>query len=120
MPAIEKSNRKQYAVLWATPISGSFDPFGESRIEDPIEIKVRWEDEKSEVGRKATVYVFQEIAEGSVMWKGKLTDLPPAPEKPRNLMQVVQYNETPDVKGRVNLRAVRLVLLGSQLPSAVE
>lgn len=119
MPAIELSNRRQTAVVWLTPIGGSFNAYGESQIGEASEILVRWEDEKSEVGKKATVYVSQEIPEGSVMWKGRLNQLPASPEKPKNLMQVVQYNEIPDVKGRSIQRVVRLVLLGSQLPSSV-
>lgn len=117
MPSIEKSSRRQFAVLWPSPVNGQYDGYGNAVVDEPVQLKVRWEDGKGEGNaRSAIVDVDREIAKGSTMWKGKLEDLPTAPDKPTNLMSVAQYGEIPDVKGKRPKRTVKLVLLGSQLP----
>lgn len=120
MPSIEVADLRQTAVLWMSAINSPTDNFGNQRILSPVEIKVRWEAGKGEgLARKATVFVSQEVYQGSVLWLGTLATLPISPEKPKNLMQVVAYKETPDVKNRSLRRSVELVLLGTQLPPLV-
>lgn len=120
MPDISKADLRQTAVLWIADSTLPTDEFGIQRISTPIEIKVRWESGKGEgASRKATAFISQEISEGSVLWLGKLSDLPASPEKPTNLMQVTSYKEIPDVKSKFPRRFVEMVLLGTQLPPTV-
>jgi len=115
VPDITKSDLKQNAVLWMADTTLASDEFGNRRISLPIDIKVRWESVKGEA-RKATAFVDREITEDSIMQLGTIVDLPTPPEKPKNLMQVVKYNEIPDVRSKFPRRFVDLVLLGTQLP----
>ena len=120
MPAIEVADLKQTAVLWMADLSSNAGDDGNQRILSPIEIKVRWEATKGEGDRrKARVVVDREITKGSVLWLGKVANLPTSPEKPKDLMQVTTYDVVPDVNNHKQRKFVDLVLLGSQLPESI-
>lgn len=111
---------KQTAVLWMA--SGSHSSNGEPTLLAPIELKVRWQEKRSEtldatndrVATDATVVVDREIKEGSILWKGKLTDHITGTST--NYKQVVAYSEIPDVKGRKFRRVVTLIKHSNTLP----
>ena len=121
MPAIERSDRKQRSVLWAAT---GFDDYGEHKVNDPVEIKVRWEEKRREsvdndgntIAVDATVVVGREIAVGSIMWLGKKADLAVPPV---NLKEVVGYGAIPDVKTRNIRRTVLLVRYSNELPTLI-
>ncbi len=114
--------RRQKATLWT---KNGDDDYGGAKVNAKVEIKVRWEEKRSEAVDKdgntiaidATVVVDQEIAVGSIMWLGALADVA---DPPVNLKEVVVYNETPDLKSRgIPRRTVGLVKYSNQLPSLV-
>lgn len=120
MPSIETADLKQNAVLWMADLTGYADDAGNARITTPIDIRVRWEASKGEgEKRKARVVVDREITKGSILWLGKMIDLPNPPTKPSDLMQVIAYSTIPDVNNRQQRKLVDLVLLGSQLPESI-
>ena len=118
MPAMETAFRTQYVVLWT---GGSLDNYGQYQVASPVEIKVRWEDTQEEIEDPAggtiitssRVVIDRVITVGSIMWKGKLDDLP---SSPTNLKRVVSYIEVPDIKGRSSRRVVLLTAYSDTLP----
>lgn len=121
MPAPELCNLTDYAVLWETSTS---DGYGRSKVSAAVEIRVRWEDSRSESGdpqntvqsNPVTVFVDRAIAMDSILWHGKLVDVPTVPT---GLCKVVGVGYTPDIKGRVTQRTVTLMRHGDVLPEIV-
>jgi hypothetical protein len=121
MPAIEVQNLNQKAVLWA---ASSYDNFGCYQVTSPVEIDCRWEESRKQsaspentvIAIVATAFVDREIAAGSILWKGSLSDLPTSPT---GLKEVVDYEEVPDLKGRNVQRTVTLARYNEQLPTVV-
>ena len=116
---VEQADLHQKAVLWRA--HGS-DDYGQLKIDLPVEIDVRWEkgtrenldsttSSSSVTGR---VFVAVEIPLKSILWLGKLVDLP-SPK--RDLVQVVDYSEIPDVKNRHARREVSVIAYNETLPS---
>lgn len=114
--------RKQDAVLWA--YSG-VDNHGDTIVSaTPVALKVRSEKSSSEVLNpnstvviaNHTVFVDREIAEGSIIWFGKLSDVPDDTNDLTDLHQVIDYSETPDIKGRHFTREVLLMKYSDRLP----
>jgi hypothetical protein len=67
--------RKQNAVYWA-PLE--INTNGEWTYDEPVQLKVRWEDRVEEVklqASKALVYVDRELVVQGVLWKGKISEL---------------------------------------------
>jgi hypothetical protein len=122
MPAPEVRNLTGYAVLWARSAIGGY---GQFKVSSPIEIRVRWEDVRQESNdpqntvesSPVTAFVAQVIEVGSLMWYGRLADLP---DSPTDLYKVTAYNGTPDIKGRVSSHVVTLTRYGDSLPEVVE
>ena len=111
--------RRQKAVYWALH---DWDRTGRPTVEEPEELDVRWEKGLSQEVTpnvnpeivESTVWVNQAIELGSVFWKGALIDLP---DSPTNLREVVDYQEIPDVKGRIYERVVLLGKYMDTLPT---
>jgi hypothetical protein len=118
VPAPEVRSLNDDAVLWAI---SSTDGYGRFKVSSPIEIRVRWEDSRQESAdpqnmveaRPAQAFVDRVIDIGSVLWHGRLKDLPAVPTE---LYKVSGYNETPDIKNRFVQRAVTLVRRGDAPP----
>lgn len=114
MPGPEYRDRYQYACLWE---KNGVNTYGVATHDDPIEIRVRWNDTKSEnrdpqsenQAFDAQVVVFRDIEIDSLMWLGRLsalgTDLTPAAD----WMQVVKVTGAKDIKGRNQQRGVFLM-----------
>jgi len=118
MPVLEESDLHEYAVLWS---AGGVDDYGNPTVSAPVEIPCRWligmreslDAEGNIIGVSDTVIVDRAIPIGSILWKGRLKDLP---SSPTDLKQVIEYRETPDVKGRKRRRMVLLSRYSDQLP----
>lgn len=121
MPPMETADLHQKAMLWE--FSGH-DRYQQT-VSSGVELNVRWEDKREEtvdaegrtVAVEATVVVDQKITVGSIMWKGKETDLPDPVTDVTDLKIVVAYNETPDIKGRNIRRTVKLARYNDTLPT---
>lgn len=124
MPAPELSHRLKRAVLWAT--DGGADVHGRPTVGAPVEVMVRWltnrrkmlDPQGNTVTVDGTAVVGRAVEPGSVMWLGSLdswygvgssgTDV--------GLCEVVAYQDTPDLKGRVSTRTVGLKRSRDSLP----
>lgn len=124
MPPLEKLDRKQLALLWA--LTDTVDDFGVASVSAVRELKVRWNHTSREgldaqglgVVIEADVVVDRDISEGSVMWLGGLDDLPGTATVPeQDLMEVVSFKKTPDIKGRNFFRTVSLKRRSNVLPA---
>lgn len=121
MPPVETQSLNQWAVLWE---AGPYDAYGKYKVQPAIEVRCRWET-KRDMGEGAqdtvasitdTVFVDRFIKLGSILWKGKLVDLPITPT---NLKEVSEYKEVPDLKGRRFQRTLTVVRYNEQLPTVV-
>lgn len=112
--------RRQKAVLWA--YVGNND-YGQPTVDAPIEIKCRFEDVQEEfidmVGAKvisdAKIYLDREVALHSVIWVGRLLDLP---VDPTNLLEVRKYSALPNLRNTETLRMAMLMNLKTPLSLA--
>jgi hypothetical protein len=74
---------KSVIVYWGTPVA---DGLGGRTFDDPVEIRVRWEDSQNEfvdvAGRQAissaVLYPNQDLSLGGYVYLGRLADLSPA------------------------------------------
>ena len=129
--SLESTGRYQKAVYWE---ASGVDDYGNSTVKEAVELDVRWEETYREVlhdaspmttnpGKKiaiiAVLTVDREIPQGSIFWKGALTDLVGTGSDIPNLCQVVTYDETPDAKGRNFSRSVTLMRARDSLPNLV-
>lgn len=122
MPSQETSHRHQTALYF--PFAG-VDDYGQPIVSSsPTELSVRWEFGRAEttdpqgntVVVDAIVHVDRRITVGSEMWLGELEDWigtgSGSAGSDDEVMRVVSYNETPDVKGRKFYREVGLQFKG--------
>lgn len=116
MPFHGLQGRRHWAVYWAR--------IGTDRTGQPTttnvaaEIRCRWDDtvrtvlgpDGNPLAIDATVGgLDRAIPVGSLMWKGRLEDMPGTSQTPaQDVMRVVSYEETPDIRGRNAYREVRL------------
>ena len=114
MPQLEEMDQHQDALLW--PKTGD-DAFGQAThdLSDgaAIPIKCRWVNKRrlssdaqgNPITIDATVTTNRSIEVGSLMWLGRLVDLPgtsPVPES--KTMIVVSHDDAFDLKGRFRRR----------------
>lgn len=118
MPAVEKRDRKQKAVLWP---STQVNDYGQVTVSDTgREVDVRWNNVLAEavdaqgnsVKIDAEAVVGEPIMIGSLMWLGRLVDYDGT-----NVMQTISYDATLDLKGRVARRQVKLMRFKGQVPT---
>jgi hypothetical protein len=119
MVSVETNSLHQKCVLWSRT---GFDSNGEPVVSYPVEISCRWEDVTREISGEdntpitidAMIWTGQDITKGSMLWKGALTDLPsPATA----VMEVVGFDATPDIKGRLFERVVYASRYKESLPT---
>lgn len=104
------SMRRQWCVYWE--YTGQ-DRNGKDTYDDPIAIKVRWEDKAEqdflptgqEVMIKSTVYVDRTMPLGGVLWLGLLVD---APTTPPEHQKIRVFRSLPKKNARKFLRIARL------------
>lgn len=129
MPAFETMDLHQTAVLWTKE---GTDDYGQPlRSATGEEISVRWETGRrqgldgqgSVVAHDASVVVDRLVGIGSLMWLGTFDDLPgtgtPNLRTPdSDVMEVVDYYETPDIKNRNIRRVVKLIRHSDTIPDS--
>jgi hypothetical protein len=104
------------AVIW--PVIG-YNQYGEPMLGGPSQIQVRWDDDRHEVmdpkgnviTLEASVILPQRVLIGSLMWRGLLSSwYGTGSALPENdVMQIIMYDETPDLKGRCFRREAHLM-----------
>jgi hypothetical protein len=126
MPAPETNARHQKAVLW--PFTGTYDDYGQPVVGEPEEVVVRWNTGRAEaldplgntIALDAEVVVNQRVEVGGNMALGELSAWEEVGTGDTGsigeLMQVLTYNETPDLKGRAVRRTVGLKRFRDALP----
>lgn len=121
MPAPEYSSLEDKAVLF---IANGVDAYGETIVESPIEIDVRWEEvskdvqspEHGTVHIEVEVCVDRDIPLNSLLWLGEVADLPSPLVTLPGLKQVYSKEYIPDIKGREVSRSVNCMGFGSVVP----
>lgn len=120
---IGKPKRTQRAVLWAAT---GVDRQGVSILAQGIELFVRWESgnrtTRKNIGTvDMKLFVDRKIPLGSVMWLGKLADLPDPNSVPAfdgvELFEVIEYQFFPYLKGRDMVQNVLLMRKDAQIPN---
>lgn len=129
MPSFEVMDRYEKAIVW--DFSGT-DQYGQPKTSVPREITVRWvwgdrlanSPNGSPITTNATVIVNEEISVGSTMWLGELEQWygsggTGSGEEDDWVMEVVSYNEAPDLKNRNRRRELGLAFYKDQSPEVV-
>lgn len=123
MPDIEIDELNDPAVLWLVE---SRDRYNEAVYGDPEEIDTRWEwcrnDAKKADSRSvmhdAWAVVDREIAVGSRMKLGTLDDwYGTGSGEEGEILEVVNYDEIPDIRGEIARREVKLRRYHDQVQS---
>jgi hypothetical protein len=127
MPPFETMDRHQSALYWAA--TGRSGRDGQPIVSAPVELTVRWAGpqpdqtermtpEGNTVAVHATVVLDQPVTVGGIMWQGGFADLPGTASVPEgDLMQVISYSETPDLKNRNFRREATLMRFRDSLPT---
>lgn len=110
MPPLERSDLCHDAVLWELV---AIDNYGKRTVRPPIQIKVRWlgnrkqvlDPQGNTVEAIGLVIADRAIAPLSLLWHGTLcnwygTGSDRTVESDIELVEVVTYNDTADIKGR--------------------
>ncbi len=108
-----------YAVLWE---ADGLDNYGVVKVLEPVEIRCRWNDSPkdsvSSQGDKVSLTVrisaLRDIPIQSILWHGKLVDLP---ESPTNLCQVKSVDGGLDVHGLAERFEFGLVRFMDRVPN---
>lgn len=124
MPAPEVAHLNQWSILWSP---GAADRYGLPTRGEPEEIRVRWMagqrvadgPDGGTIVLDALADVDRVIAQDSLMWLGTIEEWNEAGSGPGDseLMRVVRYRATPDVKGRAMRRTVDLQRFRQALPA---
>lgn len=117
MPPLERAELRQRAVWW--PRAGTTNE-GEPTFANPQELKVRWEEMRDQgidnrgdtVGLDARVVLDRQISDGDVLWLGRLADWAGT----GRLMEVIKFNQIPDVRGRIMRRTADLKRFRDSFP----
>jgi len=122
MPTLEVDCLTQKAVWWSKT--------GQNRFNEPttaakVEVNVRWETGNKEtvnpsnatIAIDSTVVVDRAMKIGDLLWLGALKDIATPDSSVEDLREIVNYKETPDIKGRQIRRVAELIKFGNTLPA---
>ena len=121
MPALEDQFRYQkITVLQAA----GFDAYGKRTVSAAKGMRARWNQRKREgydvAGHLITIegdlVVGQDVPIGSIVWLGDVDDYTATSG---DLMVVVGFDSTPDLKARWNFRIAQLARYGEAQPTVV-
>lgn len=105
--------RRQTAVYWAPSSPVKYNDEGKMELEDPVEIKCRWEEkvnmkqvpEGIKTVASGTVYVDRDMKEGGLLKLCALEDLIEAdPRDETDARAVLAFTKTPNLKATEFLR----------------
>lgn len=123
MPAIETMHRHQLAMHYGTTPGDFGEPIAD--VSGRTELKVRWQYVNEEavdaqgnsIGIDAKVVLDRDVAVGDYMWLGGIENLPSNGIPTSNIMKVVGFVSTPDLKGRHIRRTALLQRFSDTLPT---
>jgi hypothetical protein len=109
----------QKAVYWE---ANGVDNYGVIKVNAPIELRVRWQRGRIASGDAtdinvnvdSVVVVDRSIAVDSIFWLGAWSNLPSTLV---DLRRVIEYKESPDIRGRKYRRVVLLEKWNDTLPT---
>lgn len=129
MPQQEVSHRFQRCLMWDI---GGYNTFAEIVRTDPIELIVRWEDDQKEdvkpdgtpIVLDANVHVDTDLKIGATMWLAPDNRYSALEQwlgtgsvaAETEIMEVVTWHSTPDIRNRVRRRTAGLVKYRHDLP----
>jgi hypothetical protein len=115
----------EYAVVWAPygPGRAAFDNDGQPRVKEPEEVAATWDvsirvssaSNTENQSKPSTVLTDTYVPVDSILWQGRLDDLP---DKPTDLYKVVGVDKLNDVKGRLEIYNLTLARHSDSIPSA--
>lgn len=119
MPTPEDDLRYDKAVVW---MANGLDVDGRRRVDQPVELRVRWnanshegtDSEGNLVRMDGAMTVRQDVPVGSLVWLGALDDLP---SPLVDLKRVADFGSGPDLKRRYYRRVCHLTRYGDALPT---
>lgn len=117
------NRRRQKAVYWSF---AGLDQYGNPTVNSAIELSVRWEygiaqeikPNTDPQAVDATVWVDREVPLGSMLRKGKLSELG-AVDTPDKILEVIEYQEIPSVQATMFERIVLVRRFAETLPTVV-
>ena len=121
-PQLEDKCLTEHAVVW--PIDERPGRYGDARVGPRVQIRARWELDLSLVpdvlarneGATGIVDVQCKLDIGTIMWRGKLKDVPL--DKIRELYRVVGFSTIPDIKGIATKFTAIVAPHSEELPGA--
>ncbi len=125
MPAFETMDLNDWLVLWE---KAGNDGYGNPTLAAPVQIRCRWIEGQTEftgpngvpIAINATIVVARDIPVDSIVWKGRLQDMPGTGYVPTGgLMQIKGKRTTDDIKGRNTRRTVMAARFNDTLPARV-
>lgn len=111
MVELSKTALQQKAVLWVLTGLG-YNSYGNPIVSSTaVEIRARYEQRQVEILTSDNVnqvashliFIDRQVELGSIIRLGELTSVP---DTPNNLLEVIDYNEIPDIKGKHPVRVV--------------
>lgn len=119
---------RQKAVYWAF---SSLDENGEPIVADPVELSVRWEHGLAQeitpttnpTAVDATVWVDRDIIPGSMFRNGPMSEIEETGtgtaliDDIDEILEVVEFQKVPDIKGKFFERVVLLRKYADSLPT---
>lgn len=132
MPFPTQAHRRQKACLWNAV---GFNENGQPTVGHLVEVRVRWKYTRKEaitadgnpITVDATVIVDRKIKPGSIMWLGSAEQWygesgssSGSAGSNSELMEVISYHETPDIRNRFRQRSVDLAFYKDTLPDSGE
>ena len=125
MPPFERHDLKQDAVYWELVGDDGYGGIVVSSTPLPIKIRVSYrkrethDKQNKAVNNDIDIIVKEELIPNSIVWIGKVEDMPDSVTELTNLYQVISISKTVDLKGR-NIRYVGLLVrYGNTFPDTV-
>lgn len=125
MPPFERHDLKQNAVYWEMIADDGYGGIAVSSTPKPIEIRYSFRKRETQdkqnkaVNSDIDIITKEELIPDSIVWLGKIEEMPDTTAELTNLYQVISISKTFDLKGR-NVRYVGfLSRYGNTFPETV-
>lgn len=121
MPAVEVHDLKQQVVIYR---AAGTNRDGLATVSAPEELTVRFRaglndsfgTDENTVSVNASMVLPEAVPIGSIVWEGRLCDLPATPTP---LYVVVNFSDVPDIKNRHRRKTAQLSFFSDTLPEII-